>query len=419
MCSYYTALFLSSFVLAVLSLYWGVLFNVEQNLNSLVVHVVDFDNDPNPLVGPMIVQATEAQVRLNNVPHLGYVTMDPARYNNDPIAVRQSIYDFEAWAAVIINANATSMLRSAVRVGNSSYDPLGACQIVYVEARDQDSYALYIMPQLQALQTQMTSMIGRAWTQQVLANPNVMRNNLQRAPQALSPAIGFSVYNLRPFGPTQAVPAVTIGLIYLIIVSFFSFTFYLPVYTAFITPKSHPPLKFPQFIIMRILATLAAYMVISLAYSLVSLGFQIPFSHDPAPTTEVTNNPNSYGRGTFVVYWMINWVGMTALGLASENVAMVIGQPWTALWLIFWVITNVSTSFYPEELSPAFYNWGYAWPLHSVVEASRSTIFDLHSRIGLDFGILFAWAAVNIAVFPFACIVMAKKQKKEKEKGGE
>jgi hypothetical protein len=32
---------------------------------------------------------------------------------------------------------------------------------------------------------------------------------------------------------------------------------------------------------------------------------------------------------------MLNFVAMCALGLACENVAMVIGQPWTGLWLIF------------------------------------------------------------------------------------
>lgn len=41
---------------------------------------------------------------------------------------------------------------------------------------------------------------------------------------------------------------------------------------------------------------------------------------------------------------------MIALGLACENVAMIVGQPWTGLWLIFWVITNVSTSFYDVGL---------------------------------------------------------------------
>ena len=50
--------------------------------------------------------------------------------------------------------------------------------------------------------------------------------------------------------------------------------------------------------------------------------------------------------------------GMGALGLACENVAMIIGQPWTSMWLIFWVITNVSTSFYAIETAPAFFRWG-------------------------------------------------------------
>lgn len=61
---------------------------------------------------------------------------------------------------------------------------------------------------------------------------------------------------------------------------------------------------------------------------------------------------------------------------------------------------------------PHFYYWGYAWPLHSIVEGSRSILFDLHSRLGLDFGVLFAWCAVNIALFPFACYFMRWKSKR-------
>lgn len=44
---------------------------------------------------------------------------------------------------------------------------------------------------------------------------------------------------------------------------------------------------------------------------------------------------------------------------------MFLGAPWTALWLIFWVITNVATAFYALELAPGFYGWGHAWPLHN------------------------------------------------------
>ena len=155
----------------------------------------------------------------------------------------------------------------------------------------------------------------------------------------------------------------------------------------------------------------------SLFYSFVSLAFQIPFSNSPAPHTQVAENPNAYGKATFVVYWMINWVGMSSLGMACENVAMIIGQPWTAMWLIFWVITNVSTSFYSLDLAPKFYYWGYAWPLHNIVEATRSTLFDLHSRIGLNFGVLFTWVVINSLCFPLCCYFMRWKTERAKSKG--
>jgi hypothetical protein len=51
-----------------------------------------------------------------------------------------------------------------------------------------------------------------------------------------------------------------------------------------------------------------------------------------------------------------------------------------------------------------------------VVEGSRQLLFDLHSRIGLNFGILFAWCAINTAIFPLACYFMRYMKKKEKEK---
>lgn len=48
-----------------------------------------------------------------------------------------------------------------------------------------------------------------------------------------------------------------------------------------------------------------------------------------------------------------------------------------------------------------------------VVEGSRQILFGLHSRIGLDFGILIAWAAVNTAFFPFCCYFMRWKSQKQ------
>ena len=59
---------------------------------------------------------------------------------------------------------------------------------------------------------------------------------------------------------------------------------------------------------------------------------------------------------------------------------------------------------------------GYAWPLYNVVTATRTIIFDTHSRIGLNFGILFARTAVSILFFPFACLIVRTKTIREKKK---
>jgi hypothetical protein len=268
---------------------------------------------------------------------LGWGSLPASAFNYDPMAVRQAIYDEKAWAAIIINANATALLQDAVQNGNTSYDPMGAAQVIYVEARDDTTYSSYVTPQLQKFQSEITSMFGKMWASRVLSMASsdaTVLSNIQAAPQAISPAIGFSTFNLRPFFPPTATPAISIGLIYLIIISFFSFSFYLPIHMKFMG-ENHRPLHFYQLIIWRWIATVSAYFFLSLFYSLISLAFQIPFSSPSAPDTVVANPADAYHYGSFVVYWMLNWVGMIALGLACENVAMVVGQPWTAFWLIF------------------------------------------------------------------------------------
>ncbi|GAB7346811.1 hypothetical protein MBLNU459_g1909t1 [Dothideomycetes sp. NU459] len=423
-----TTVTLMAFILGILSIYWGALFHVEKNLSSLVVYVVDMDaqvapyneSGITPIVGPIIQDLARTMVA-SGKPTLGWGPLNASDFNYDPIAVRQAVYDFKAWAAIIINPNATALLQSAIQNGNTSYDPMGACQLVFIDSRDDTNWYDFIFPQISPFMTQATAMVGETWSRMAIqtatTDPSVL-SNLARVPQAISPAVGFSMYNLRPFYPYQSIPAVSVGLIYLIILSFFSFAFYLPIWFRFLKPQGHPPLRFIEFVAVRWGGTIAAYFFLSFAYSLVSLAFQINFSGGNPVTSETMvtstingfSNPDAYGKGTFPVYWMLNFVGMAALGLACENVAMVVGQPWTGLWLIFWVITNVSTSFYDIDIEPRFYYWGYAWPLHYVVEGSRQILFGLHSRIGLDFGILFAWAAVNSLLFPLACWFMKYKR---------
>jgi len=181
----------------------------------------------------------------------------------------------------------------------------------------------------------ITAQFGAKWAQNIMQYTVISRTDLEAASQAVSPAIGSTTIDLRPFGPADVTPAVSRGLIYLIIIAFFSFTFFLPILLKHLSLRGHPPLHFHQMIVWRWFATTAAYSFLSLGYSLVALALQVPFSNGPASPTEPAINPTAYGKGTFVAYWMINFPGMAAFGLCCENVAMAVGQPWTAMWLVF------------------------------------------------------------------------------------
>lgn len=353
--------------MAFLCLFWGALFRQNDNVKNLKILVVDFDGqapytDTEPFVGPFVTEAVQNMTAAGGiVPHYSFHL--PVEYDHDPLKVREAVYNMQAWAAVIINPNATALLNNAIRQGNSTYDPAGACQVIYSSARDQTTTSSYIVPSLTALQAIISRTFGPSWLTHL--QPTLSDLLPTAAPQALSPGISITTIDLRPFGPPIATPAVSIGLIYLIIISFFSFTFFLPIHMKYLSPRGHPPLLFRHLIAWRYIATVSSYFFLSLVYSFVSLAFLMPMSSQPASHVQPARNANAYGRATFVVYWMGNWVGMIAFGLASENMAMLLGTPWTALWLIFWVISNVATGFYALDLASGFYRWGYAWPMHN------------------------------------------------------
>lgn len=230
-------LLLTTFIIAVLSLYWAVLFHVSTNIKNLTVHVVDFDgqvapyNNVTPIVGPAVTKAVQQMIDNAATQHtVGWTIASPDPYNGDPIAVRQDVYDWRFWAAVIINPNATALLQQAVETGNSSYDPTGAVQFIIMSARQETNYNNYIEPQLQNLQTLFAATFGPSWSQSVVSNTSLDRDVIAQAPAAVNPGITPLTIDLRPFGPATATPSVTIGLIYLIIVAFFSFAFFLPIH---------------------------------------------------------------------------------------------------------------------------------------------------------------------------------------------
>ena len=102
---------------------------------------------------------------------------------------------------------------------------------------------------------------------------------------------------------------------------------------------------------------------------------------------------------------------MMAFGLAVENVNNLLGMPFTPVFFVFWVISNVATGFFPIELLSNFYLWGLAWPLRQVLIGGKAILFGTKNLLGLNFGVLIAWVAVSMALQPFSIWVQMRKQK--------
>jgi hypothetical protein len=230
-----SVLILTIFVMAVLALYWAVLFRVNENMRALTVQVVDFDGQApfdyvTPFVGPMVTQLAQQTVDMDQ-PSLGYAVLPPSQFNNDPIAVRKAVYDWNCFAAIIVNPNATALLLDAISSGNTTYDPTGAIQMILLSARDETTYYNYIMPQFETFTKMFMSQFGPMWAQRLANNASVTKEMLAGAPSAVNPGVSPLQLDLRPFQPPTATPSVSIGLIYLIIMAFFSFSFFLPIHS--------------------------------------------------------------------------------------------------------------------------------------------------------------------------------------------
>jgi hypothetical protein len=125
------------------------------------------------------------------------------------------VYDWDAWAAIIINANVSALLHSAIETGNSSYEPIGACQLIHQDSRDDTNWYDFMLPIISPFTTEVQSVVGKQWIQMVLQNvsdPSIL-TNMEITPQAMKPAIGLAQFNLRPFFFYTCIPAVSIGLI--------------------------------------------------------------------------------------------------------------------------------------------------------------------------------------------------------------
>ncbi|KAJ7137580.1 hypothetical protein C8R43DRAFT_1072257 [Mycena crocata] len=356
------------------SIYWGALWKSPHH--TLPGWIVDFDGG---LVGQGVSQALSSIDPGGN--GIYWMVVSPSEFANTA-ALEDAILSEETWYGLSINPGASANLTTALSSADASYNSSTAMTFIGSEARNENIYRMHIRiitAQLDAISQQFALQIARN-----VSSASNIGTLLSTAPQVVTRPIGYTVNNLRPFDVAVATAVTFVGLIYLLILSFFVV---MVGSGARLASGYEARLTLGSLITLRLVTSFIAYFFLSLFYTLLSRAFQLPFDR-------------RFGAAGFVIFWMLNWIGMLACGLALEAMITLLTVRFIPFFLIFWIITNVSISVFPLQVLPHIYKYGYAFPFYNISRAVRTIVFRTKNDVGLNFGVLIAWVAISCITLP-------------------
>ncbi|KIY45431.1 hypothetical protein FISHEDRAFT_66994 [Fistulina hepatica ATCC 64428] len=334
-------------IFCVFSIYWGALWQLPAH--QLPGWVVDFDGST---IGSAVSQAlvqSSSGFSPTAINAIDWQVRSSSDFPGGPSDVANHVVDEKVWVAVTINSNATSNMMSAIASADSSYNGTNAITAYGVEARNENAYRELISPIIIATLSEICEDIALQVVSEH-ASFNITRVAID-APVLLVQPIWYSIDNLRPFDIPVASAITFVGLIYMLILSFFI-----------------------------------------LFYALLSRAFQVNFN-------------SKFGHAGFIVFWMLNYVAMLALGIALESMITVL----TVRFIPFF-LTNVSIAFMPMEVLPHLYRYGYAWPFYNVSHGVRTVLFSTRNELGQNFGILIAWTVLSCITLPLFQWLVRRKE---------
>ncbi|KAJ7174352.1 hypothetical protein C8R46DRAFT_892399 [Mycena filopes] len=366
---------LSIVVFGVFSIYWGSVRTTPHH--TLPGWIVDFD-------GGAVGQAVSTSLSAMNAGTNGisWAVVSASQFSEGISQLRNAIVQEKTWYGVTINPGASANLSAAISAVDVSYDSSTAMTFLGSEARNEDIYRL-AAEQLDALSFQF----GLQFAKNMSLNSSLAANLttiIATAPQLILRPIYYTSDNIRPFDVLVASAITFVGLIYLVILSFF---IVLVSAGARAATGIENLLTLGSLIRVRLTTSFVAYFFISLFYTLLNRAFQLPFSRH-------------FGHVGIVIFWMLNWSGMLAAGLALEAMVTLLTLRFIPFFLILLIISNVSVAVYPLQVLPHIYRYGYAFPFYNLSRAVRSIVFRTKNELGLNFGVLLSWVALSCCTLP-------------------
>ncbi|AOA60747.1 hypothetical protein PP7435_CHR1-1315 [Komagataella phaffii CBS 7435] len=389
------------FVMGIFSVYWGSLYERDSRLKNLKFLIIGDEIGDESLLTDTVLQASETPelqakgtwIYLNSAEI-------PSQYTNVTEFAIHEVHRQKYWAAILVTRNSTANIRQAFETANSSFTNEGLIYLIYESGRDLTGFGAYVMPSLNALEVEVLSMQGDGVYGPIINSLSPDQTLEVAANTTLaSQSLSFTKIDYRPVtAPVTQAPQ-QIGLIYLSILSFFQFNFLGPIHA-----KVSQDLRRWHFVLYRMIASQISFLVLSLAFTLVSVAFQVDFSR-------------GWSHGGIAVAWMFSYLTMAAAGGYNENMALyafATYPPLVGFGMLGFVIVNVAPTFAPLELSPGFYQYGKAMPLYNGFQLLRTVLFGTTKKhIGLNIGVLFAWIIAMNALLPFSLSFFAKKKSQE------
>lgn len=363
------------FALAVLSIYWGSLWSTPTHVHNLNGWVVDFDgSDVGQFVSRAVVASSGSPTTIT------WNAISANLFPNGAQDLEHAVVRNKVWAIIAINPDATETLNAAVVAADSVYTPNRTITVYIAEARNENAYRAIIFQNIDTVLGGVTESFNTQYIPSIPGKSSNLTTLLVNAPGLVSQPISYTLIDARPFDIPVATAVEFVGLIYLLILSFVVAT----VHYAARVDVTHleDRLTFTWLIIIRVVNPIIIYFFVSCFFSLLSLAFQVPFNR-------------YYGSWGFVIYWMMCWLAMCALGGAVESMITILTPRFIPLFLLLWIIVNVSVCIFPLQLLPRVYHYGYAMPFYNVQQTVRAILFGTRDQMGLNFGVQIAWIVVS------------------------
>lgn len=379
------------FILGIFSIYWGSMYKREFRSKNLRMLVVIEDDTTVNGIAPAIGDAMKTVLATTSAQSLGkWLIQNTTEFNEVAKShgntvyeeIQRQVHHQEYWASIYVPQNASANLYEAIVTGNTTYNVLLNSVVAYYETgRDFLSMAQYVTPNVQKVQLMFlrhqqnitTEILQGADYSEVFGNENSL--------SVAATPLEWVFVDGRPFRDPVLVAPSQVGLIYMIIITFFAFNFFSEIHQS----VAKMGVKVVHLVLYRLLSTVANFFVMSFFYSLVTLAFQVDFTR-------------TFGHSGFLVYWMTNFLTMWAVGAMNEAMGMLLIMyypPLVGFWMLFWVIINISPTFTPLALSPKFFRYGYAMPIHASYEITKVIFFDTYKgALGRNYGILVAWVVL-------------------------